>query len=102
MPAGPQLRWTRSRRDAAVAMVLAVAIAFGWANAYRLFEDQRIVDPLSYFSDAHQIAATVAAARRGDFVPFASKKLPSLGAPFVADWNDFPLTEDWIYYSTGV
>jgi phosphoglycerol transferase len=96
--------WLQSRRrrlDAVAGAVVALVIALEWSAAYRLFEDQRLTDPVSYFGDAHFSAAVVAAAMRGDFLPFASKELPSLGAPFVANWNDFPMSEDWLFFLVG-
>lgn len=97
-----KISWTRGRRDAGVAAGVAVAIALGWAAQYHiLFGDQRIADPLSYRGDALLTLAAISAARRGDFLPFASKMLPSLGAPFVASWNDWPITEDWLIFLVG-
>jgi hypothetical protein len=97
-------RWFGSRRGrsdliAAAGVVLVVVVE--WCATYRIFVDQRFLEPVSYFGDAHFTAAIVTAAARGDFWPFASKMIPSLGAPFVANWNDFPMTEDWSYFLTG-
>jgi phosphoglycerol transferase len=97
-----KISWTRGRRDAAVAVGLAVAIALSWALEYHvLFGAQRLEDPLSYRGDALLTLASVSAARRGDYLPFFSKMLPSLGAPFVASWNDWPITEDWLLWLVG-
>lgn len=98
-----KLRWTRSRRDAAVAIGLALAIGLGWGLEYHVwFGDQRLDDPLSYQGDALAVLAAVSAARRGGFAPFFSRVFPSLGAPFVASWNDWPIAEDWIYFLVGL
>lgn len=79
-----------------------MAIAFAWGLAHQVwFGDQRLGDPLSYRGDALLTLATISAARRGDFLPFVSKMIPSLGAPFVASWNDWPITEDWIIFLVG-
>jgi phosphoglycerol transferase len=63
---------------------------------------QRFSDPISYWGDAWFTAAAVAAGRRGEFFPFTSKLLPSLGAPFVANWNDFPGTDDLVFWVVGL
>ncbi len=97
-------RWLRSRRgrlDLLAAAAVAVVVIIEWCANFRIFQDQRITDPVSYFGDAEITAALVAAAARGDFLPFASKMIPSLGAPFVASWNDFPISEDWLFFLTG-
>jgi phosphoglycerol transferase len=91
----------RARSDLLAALALTVLITVGWAGNLRLFQDQRLSDPLSYWSDAHFIGAVVAASARGEYSPFASKTVPSLGAPFIANWNDFPLSDDWLFFLTG-
>ncbi len=91
----------RVRRDALSALLLTALISVGWAGNLRLFQDQRLTDPVSYWSDAHFIGAVVAASARGEYSPFVSKMVPSLGAPFIASWNDFPLSEDWLFFLTG-
>jgi hypothetical protein len=37
----------------------------------------------------------------GEISPFLYQEVPSLNAPFVANWNDYPVTEDFIYASMG-
>ena len=94
--------WTRRRKDWAIALALAVAIAAGWMHVGGFFGEQRFSDPISYRGDAYFSAAVVAAARRGDWFPFSSKLLPSLGAPFVANWNDYPGTDDVVFWLVGL
>lgn len=97
-----KLTWSRSRRDLAVALGLAGAIVLGMALHFHVFSGQRVGDPVSYRGDALLALAIVSAARRGDFLPFFSKELPSLGAPFVANWNDWPIAEDWVMWLVGL
>ncbi len=92
----------RARRDWLAAGIIALVIIFEWGMEYGFQDGQRLTDPVSYFGDAHVTAALVAAARRGDFLPFVSKNIPSLGAPFVAQWDDFPISEDVLYFFVGV
>lgn len=95
--------WTRARRDWFLALGVGGAVAVGWGLSHRmLLGEQRLADPLSYGGDAMLALGEVAAARRGDFVPFLSKELPSLGAPFVASWNDWPISEDVLYWLLGL
>jgi len=97
-----RIRWTRARKDRALALVLALAIAAGWLLAGGFFAGHRFSDPISYRGDSDFTAAVVAAARRGEWSPFGSKLIPSLGAPFVASWNDFPGTDDVIFWLVGL
>ena len=92
----------RVRRDWLAALLVATIICAEWCIVYGVHEGQRITDPVSYFGDAHFSAALVSAARRGDFVPFLSKDIPSLGAPFVAQWGDFPINEDVLLFCVGM
>ena len=86
-PAGFPARWVRSRRgrlDLIAAAAITLIVVVEWCANYRIFQDQHFTDPVSYFGDAHFTAAVVTAAKRGEYLPFASKMIPSLGAPFVA------------------
>lgn len=96
------LRLRRNQKDLVFALALALVVWLVWGFAYRMFEDQRFTDPLSYGGDAHFASALVAASRRGEYLPFVSKLVPSLGAPFVANWNDFPVSEDLHFFVAGL
>ena len=52
--------------------------------------------PVSYGSDSLLILAFAKAFLDGDIFLVASKWVVHLGAPFVANWNDYPFTEDII------
>lgn len=98
------MRWLRSRKgrlDVLAAAIIVLVVILEWGLTYRVFQDQRLSDPVSYWGDAQFTAALVAAAARGEYWPFLSKEIPSLGAPFVANWNDFPMAEDWHFFLTG-
>lgn len=95
--------WNRARRDWLTALGTGGVVAVGWGLAHRLLMgEQRLTDPLAYDGDAMLALGAVAAARRGDYLPFLSKELPSLGAPFVASWNDWPISEDVLLWLVGL
>ena len=99
--------WTRlsprRRADWLAALALALLVTVEWLGVHGFFdEDQSMLQPLAYFGDAQFNDFVVAAARRGDFLPFVSQTLPSLGAPGVASWNDFPLNEDMLFFLCGL
>ncbi len=92
---------TSRRRDVWAVGLIVLIVTVQWCLTFRIFEGQRVLDPVSYQGDGHFTAASVAAGMRGEYLPFASKMLPSLGAPYVASWNDFPVAEDWLYFLVG-
>jgi phosphoglycerol transferase len=92
---------SRLKTVLALAGALAV-ITIEWAATYRLFGEQKLSEPFFYWGDALVTASFVSAAAHLEFVPFLSKTLPSLGAPFVAQWNDFPVSEDLAYFVPGL
>lgn len=91
----------RTRRDLMAVGVVAVVITIQWCAAVGIFMGQRLGDPIQYTSDSYFTAAAVTAGMRGDLMPFVSKMVPSLGAPFAASWNDFPGTDDWLFFVVG-
>ncbi len=91
----------RSRTDVLCAAIIVVVVTFQWCLTVGIFYGQSLFEPLSYAGDGHFTAAAIAAGMRGEFIPFVSKEFPSLGAPFVASWNDFPIVEDWLYFWVG-
>ena len=96
------MRLTKPRRaDLACAAVIIAIVTFQWCLTIGSFYGQKILEPLSYSGDGLFTAAAVTAGMRGEYLPFASKQLPSLGAPFVASWNDFPTTEDMLPLIVG-
>jgi len=97
------MRLTRHRRsDLIAAGVLVALVTILWLVLLGFFEGQRLRDPLLYSSDGYFTGAAVAAGMRGEYYPFLSKQIASLGAPFVASWNDFPGTEDWLFFFVGL
>ena len=52
--------------------------------------------------DVLQQLATIKAARDGHILPVLPTNIPELGAPFIANWDDYPSTEKCIYWMTGL
>jgi hypothetical protein len=52
--------------------------------------------------DAQFYFAEVKAAMDGRYRPLVQKRIPELGAPAVAVWNDYPTTEQFIISLTGL
>jgi hypothetical protein len=52
--------------------------------------------------DVMAVFAGFKAAGDGDLIPFKSKTNPDLGAPFIANWNDYPDNEQLQYFLCGL
>jgi phosphoglycerol transferase len=46
--------------------------------------------------------AAFKAAEDGNFWPIIFHTIPQLGAPYSGNWNDYPVTEDFLFWGTGV
>jgi hypothetical protein len=57
--------------------------------------------PLDYSGDSLEILARIKAASEGDLVPFRSHFVHRLGAPFNANWNEYPGSDDLANYGLG-
>lgn len=85
-------------------VVLSVLIWCGVMNRWSVVAWRT---PLAYTEarakfDVLSVYAAVKAAAAGHFMPLVSKEVPELGAPFVAQWNDFPITEEALFFLTGL
>lgn len=58
--------------------------------------------PLSYNGDGHQILGWIQAASEGDYVPFWTETISRLGAPYTANWNDYPMYEKILTFCMGM
>lgn len=80
------------------ALALALVTALLWCAFYDRWTAESWQTPLTYISDPDQgdvliHLAWVQAARDGHISPFLFNNVPELGAPHIANWDDFPLTE---------
>lgn len=73
-----------------------------WCVVYGRLSCESWQAPISYSRDAWIVLARAKSAADGNFWPVLSKEIPTLGAPFAANWNDYPTTEDLLYLSMGV
>lgn len=105
-------KWTAIRADVFRAAALALLTVLLWCGFYNRWTAESWSLPLVYpvtpvpdqldRGDATLFYAEVKAARDGHFAPFEFKNVPELGAPYGANWNDFPITEYFQYYLPGV
>ena len=83
-------------REAAVSLALVTVIVIIWCIIYgrtSLSAWTTLVEyrgEVSYRGDAIYMLANAKAFLNGEIMPVLQKFVKSLGAPFVANWNDFP------------
>lgn len=82
-------------------IILCLLIFLIWSWVYNLTSLSAWKTPIGYSGDAWLAYGFAKAYMDGDIVPFLFKWVPHLNAPFSANWNDYPVTEDFIYAIMG-
>ncbi|MDD5268403.1 MAG: hypothetical protein PHO08_14955 [Methylococcales bacterium] len=80
---------------------LCIVIFLVWCWVYSRTSLLAWRTPLSYGWDAWLDLGFAKAYMDGDIFPVAYKWVAHLNAPFSANWNDYPLTEEFIFASMG-
>ncbi len=87
--------------------LLVVAVTLAWCAANGIWTVSSMARPTAYIEDAeksdviHQFALLKATAR-GEFPPLTWKNVSQLGAPFPANWNDWPMVEEPLVQAFGL
>lgn len=90
-------KWTWVR-----ALALTATVAFVWGLNYdRLSPDTWSV-PVDYYEDSPMVLGWIKSAQDGDFVPFLSKDISRLGAPYTGNWNDWPMWGEELIFLIGL
>ena len=90
------------RREAFRGILLLVIIVAVWCIFWGRTSLKAWNVPIIYRGDSILVMAWAKAVADGNYAPILSKINPSLGAPFAANWNDYPVTEDALIYCIGV
>lgn len=90
-------KWTLLR-----VLALIVTVTLVWCWNYDRLELKNWQVPLDYYEDSPMVMSWIRAAQEGDFVPFLYKDIKRLGAPYEANWNDWPVWGEEIIYPVGV
>lgn len=72
--------------------ILAIVFVV-WGLAHDRLSPKSWSVPSEYVGDAAQMLTWIQAASEGHFVPFCSRTNPRLGAPYQANWDDYPMYE---------
>ncbi len=83
-------------------LALAATVSFVWClNNDRLSPENWSV-PVDYSEDCPMELGWMYSAAEGDFIPFLSKTVHRLGAPYVANWNDWPVWGEELIFLHGL
>ena len=87
---------------------LALFTVLVWCTIMNRWSAEAWRTPLEYIANPEKsndvlfYFAEVKAAVDGHYWPLIPKKVPELGAPFGADWGDYPVTEQVLIFATGL
>jgi len=99
--------WIPNRADVARAALLAMLTILLWCAVEDRWTTQSWQTPIAYLSDPEKgdgfsVLAGIRAARDGHLLPFHFTNVPQLGAPGVANWDDYPATEKPLFLLMGL
>ena len=102
-----RLRTGRRLREVCALLLLAVICLVVWCTVYgRWSREAWRVPPgfegQGYNGDSLYILSKIKAFEVGDIHPVLSKMVSHLDAPYAANWNDFPGTEEPLLYFVGL
>jgi len=75
---------------------------FIFIHSYGLLKISDWKSPLGYQGDMWLVLSLIKGYMDGDTFPLLFKFIPNLNAPFIANWNDYPITEEILFYLTGM
>ena len=90
------------RREAFRGILLLALIAALWCIIWGRTSLEAWKVPVSHECDSLLVMSWVKSAADGNYLPLLSKTIPGLGAPFPANWNDYPVTEDALICCIGM
>lgn len=83
-------------------LALIVIVTVGWCFVRDRTTAENWGVPLDYRGDAPQIMGWIKAASEGDYIPFWGETISRLGAPYYANWNDYPMYEKILTFFLGM
>jgi hypothetical protein len=78
-------------------VLLLCVVGIAWCTVEHRWTAEAWATPLRYDQDALQVMTLAKSYADGEIRPILSKFPNSFGAPFTANWNDFPNIEEAIY-----
>src|ERR1700738_210143 len=78
-------------------VILLGLVTLLWCAAYNRWTSEAWRTPIDYSGDTMAEFAAAKAMAAGEIMPILPKNPASLGAPFVANWNDYPTSDEAIF-----
>lgn len=94
--------WRPSRAGILHLLAIWVIVVVVWGLANDRLRPGSWQVPLSYSGDGLQMLTWIRAASEFDYVPFASRTNSRLGAPYCANWDDYPMYEPVLTFLLGM
>jgi phosphoglycerol transferase len=95
-----------SRVDLAAVAGLVVLCTLAWCSANGVWSLSALQEPTAYLdpekADVIHIFAAMKAGAEGQFVPCLWKEVRELGAPYGANWTDWPTIEEFQWFMFGM
>lgn len=88
-------------RDGFIAVALALIAALVWCWFYYLLDLAHWKEPVTLDGNGVFFMTCLQAVAEGDFTPWLLKAPARLGAPFISEWNSFPITEQFLFWTFG-
>jgi hypothetical protein len=82
--------------------LLFLLVTLLWCTAYNRWTLDAWRTPLVYEGDAWPVMANAKAFASGEIYPIVPKYPASLGAPFIANWNDYPSPAEGLFAWAGL
>jgi hypothetical protein len=82
--------------------VIWIIVIMVWCLAHDRCSPGSWKVPLGYDGDNLQMLTWFRAASEGDYIPFASRTNSRLGAPYHANWDDYPMYEPVVTFLIGM
>lgn len=83
-------------------LALITIVVVGWCIVRDRTSAESWQVPLDYTGDSPQILGWIKAASEFDYIPFGSATISRLGAPYQANWNDYPMYEKILTFVMGL
>jgi hypothetical protein len=100
-PTDQERKWRVSADWSWLALLLCV-VTVTWCASYHRWTSAAWATPVSYDEDTWFQLATTKAFASGEVPPILPKYPASLGAPFSANWNDYPSVEEGMFVWTDL
>lgn len=94
-------KFTQSHEKIITGVLLTLVIFIIWSWAFNILSLTAWQTPLGYQGDAWFAFGVAKAYMTGEINPFFYQFVQTLNAPFAANWNDYPVTEDFLYAGIG-